>query len=89
MIRAVKLAGSQAALGRAIGRRQSAIWNFLQTGRPDPEACADIERETGVRAAALRPDLAAIFGRVDRVHIRQTSAQRFQARAKTWAVDAS
>ena len=63
MAEAVKIAGSQSALGRVIGRNQSTIHSWA-SGRTkvSPQFCADIERATGgkVRRCDLRPD---VFGR--------------------------
>lgn len=59
--RAVDVAGGQSALARKIGTRQSLIWHWLERSKKGVPAewCQPIERETGVLAAELRPDLFA------------------------------
>jgi len=55
---AVRVAGSQSAFGRLIGRRQSTVRDWLRLGKPLPgEYVLDVERQTGVSRHALRPDL--------------------------------
>jgi hypothetical protein len=42
LMRACEIAGGQVALGREIGRRQSTIWDWLQSGLiTDIEAISD------------------------------------------------
>jgi DNA-binding transcriptional regulator YdaS (Cro superfamily) len=58
--RAVEIAGSQDALARRIGVRQSLISMWKHRGRVPAEYCPDIERATSgaVRCEDLRPDVA-------------------------------
>ncbi len=63
---AVKLAGGQSALGRAIGKRQSSVREWLLPGgRVPAEMCGPISAATGGRVTVqhLRPD---VFGHPDR-----------------------
>ena len=55
--RAVRVAGSQSALGRLLGKRQSTIQGWLKTGRVSPEYVLQVERVTGISRHELRPDL--------------------------------
>lgn len=56
---AVRRAGGQAALGRAIGRSQPTVWAWLfETGRVSAEDAIAIQRVTGVPAADICPALA-------------------------------
>ena len=56
--RAIEKAGSQSALGRLIGKRQSVISDWLRFGRGVPaEFVLKIETATGVSRHDLRPDL--------------------------------
>lgn len=55
--KAVRAAGSQSALGRLIGRRQSTVREWLLAGRVSPEAVLQVEAATGVSKHDLRPDL--------------------------------
>ena len=58
--RAIKLAGGQSALGRAIGKQQSVVRDWLVRRKRAPaEACGPIETATGVTRAELRPDIYA------------------------------
>ncbi len=55
---AVQVAGSQAALARAVGVKQGHVWDWLfVSGRPPPATCPAIEQATGVRCERLRMDL--------------------------------
>ncbi len=58
--RACEVVGGQSALGRAIGKKQSTIWNWLQRGVP-AEECPAIESATSGKVTRydLRPD---VFG---------------------------
>jgi len=58
---AIDVVGSQAALGRATGRSQNAVWHALKVGRVTAEFAADIDRATHGRIpkTRLRPD---VFG---------------------------
>ena len=59
--RAIDAAGSQSALAKMIGVRQSVLWYWLtgsKKGVP-AEYCAAIEAVTGVRKDELRPDVFA------------------------------
>jgi DNA-binding transcriptional regulator YdaS (Cro superfamily) len=57
--RAIKIAGSQGLLARAIGRRQSDVWYWLHKRNAcvPAEVCELIEKATGVPREELRPDL--------------------------------
>ena len=64
--RAVKLAGGQSPLARAIREAgvaritQGHVWSWLNRRRSAPaEVCAAIEAATGVTRAELRPDIYA------------------------------
>jgi len=56
---AIRLAGSEAKLGKATGYSQHAIWKAKRRGSVTPEMALAIERAVGVRKEILRPD---IFG---------------------------
>lgn len=58
--KACEIMGGQAALGRALGRSQSTVWNWLQRGIPSDE-CPAVEAATNgaVTRYDLRPD---VFG---------------------------
>jgi DNA-binding transcriptional regulator YdaS (Cro superfamily) len=63
LMKACEIAGGQLALGREIGRKQSTIWDWLQTGLiTDVDAVLRIEKATGVSRHKLRPDLSYAFG---------------------------
>ena len=58
LAKAVRIAGSQSAFGRLIGKRQSVIHDWLRENYPVPaELCRTIEAATGVSIHELRPDL--------------------------------
>jgi DNA-binding transcriptional regulator YdaS (Cro superfamily) len=62
LIRAIRIAGGQAALARACGGRikQQHVWNWLHRDRQVPAECVlAIERATGGRVTRheLRPDI--------------------------------
>lgn len=64
--KAVEIVGNPNRLAKAIDRRQSTVWGWIQRGWPSPDACVEIERATGgkVKAAdllkpALKPRAAA------------------------------
>lgn len=58
---AVRKAGSQLAFGRAIGRRQSVVHDWLREGRPLPaELVLRVEFLFGISRHALRPDIYPI-----------------------------
>jgi DNA-binding transcriptional regulator YdaS (Cro superfamily) len=59
LIRAIELAGSQSALARQIGAKQSTVWYwlFLSTRGVPPEAAVKIEKAVGIPRQELRPDL--------------------------------
>lgn len=61
IIRAIKIAGSEAKLGAATGYSQHAIWQAKRKGRVSAEMAVRIERATQglVSKAELRPDLFA------------------------------
>ncbi|MBP6018774.1 MAG: helix-turn-helix domain-containing protein [Burkholderiaceae bacterium] len=55
--RAISIAGSQAALGRLLGKSQPLIHKWLGSPNPlRPEHCLSIERAVGVTRQDLRPD---------------------------------
>jgi DNA-binding transcriptional regulator YdaS (Cro superfamily) len=54
---AVRNAGSQVALGRLIGKRQSVIFGWLRAGRLPAEHVLKVEAATGVSRHDLRPDI--------------------------------
>lgn len=55
--RAVRAAGSQSALGRFIGKRQSTIRDWLVRGVVPAEFVQVVEVATGIEKEELRPDL--------------------------------
>ena len=56
--RAVRVAGSQSALARAIGTTQATVWKWLNKGLPiTPKLVLAIEVATGISRHDLRPDL--------------------------------
>ena len=67
LIKAIEMAGSQSALGRAIGEPQQQIWKWLNPpvnsrvppGQVPPDRCPAIERATdgSVTCEELRPDV--------------------------------
>jgi DNA-binding transcriptional regulator YdaS (Cro superfamily) len=58
---AIRVAGSQSAFGRMIGRPQSTIHGWLQKNLPLPaEHVLTVERHTGISRHRLRPDLYPI-----------------------------
>lgn len=59
LARAIKAAGSQAALASAIGVSQQAISFWVKRGMAPAEKVVAIEKATGVTRQELRPD---IFG---------------------------
>jgi DNA-binding transcriptional regulator YdaS (Cro superfamily) len=62
---AVRRAGGQTQLASLLGVRQSTLREWLVVnGKPVPEKCPEIERHTGVRCEALRPD---VFGALSRL----------------------
>lgn len=66
---AVRRAGSQSALARAIGTSQATVWKWLNKDLPvTPALVLKIEATTGVSRYGLRPD---VFGPAPAV----TSAQ--------------
>lgn len=55
---AVRVAGSQSAFGRMIGKRQSVVFGWLRANRPLPaEYVLKVEEVTGISRHDLRPDL--------------------------------
>ena len=58
---AIRKAGSQAKLGKAIGKTQNAIHQALKRGSVTAEMAVSIERATEgeIRKEQLRPDLFA------------------------------
>lgn len=58
LLRAIKVAGSQSAFGRLIGRNQSTVHDWVRLGRPlPPEYVLKVEELTGVSRHDLRPDI--------------------------------
>jgi len=55
--RAVRDAGSQAAFGRKVGKRQSTVREWLKAGRVSPTEVLAVEAATGVSRHDLRPDI--------------------------------
>lgn len=57
--RAIEVAGGQSPLAAKLGIRQSLIWYWLHRSKKGvaAEYCMAIERETGVPAHELRPDI--------------------------------
>jgi DNA-binding transcriptional regulator YdaS (Cro superfamily) len=55
---AVRIAGSQSAFARLIGKRQSTVAEWLKGAKPLPaEYVLKVEAETGISRHELRPDL--------------------------------
>lgn len=55
---AIKLAGGQAALARACGITQAAVWKWTRVQKRVPaEYVAMVEAASGVPRSELRPDL--------------------------------
>lgn len=70
---AVKAAGSQSALAKAIGRRQASVWEWCTvTGRVSAEDAIAIERVTGVPAEAINPALHE-YAQLRRIKIRKAA----------------
>ncbi len=64
LTRAIEEAGSQSALARILGTRQSTVSSWLHSGSPLPtEYVLTVERELGISRHFLRPDLSEIFSR--------------------------
>lgn len=58
LAQAVRIAGSQSAFGRMIGRSQASVHDWLRKKMPLPaEHVLKVEAETGVSRHDLRPDL--------------------------------
>jgi len=58
LARAIRLAGSQSAFGRLIGKRQSVVHDWLKRGLPLPaEHVLAVEAATGISRYDLRPDV--------------------------------
>jgi DNA-binding transcriptional regulator YdaS (Cro superfamily) len=54
---AVLVTGTISNLADRIGAGRSTVGNWVMRGRVPAEHCPAIERETGVRCEALRPDV--------------------------------
>lgn len=55
---AVKIVGSQSAMGRLLGVSQAAVWRWIQHAKPvPPEHVLAVEAATGIAKEELRPDL--------------------------------
>ncbi len=60
LARAVRVAGSQSAFARIIGRNQSVVYGWLKAGKHLPvEYLEVVRKETGLSNHDLRPD---VFG---------------------------
>ncbi|WP_328277706.1 transcriptional regulator [Sphingobium sp.] len=58
LARAVRVAGSQSAFGRLIGRNQSTVHDWLSEDKPLPaEHVLAVEEATGISRHDLRPDI--------------------------------
>lgn len=56
LTKAIRIAGSEAALAKAIGRSQASVWEWSKvTGRVSAEDAVAIERATGVPAETISP----------------------------------
>ena len=55
--KAIKIAGAQTKLSKAIGSSQQNISYWLRTGKVAPDKVILIERVTGVSRHELRPDI--------------------------------
>ena len=55
--KAVRLAGHQSALARAVNVSPQAVQQWVESGRVSHKKVIDVERATGVSRAELRPDL--------------------------------
>lgn len=57
--RAIAIAGSEAKLGRMLGKSQNAIWSAKRKGRVSAEIAIGVHRVTNgiIAKEALRPDL--------------------------------
>lgn len=59
LAQALRTAGGQAALARAIGRKQASVWEWEnKTGRVSAEDALKIETAFGVPAESINPALA-------------------------------
>jgi DNA-binding transcriptional regulator YdaS (Cro superfamily) len=56
-LQAVRVAGSKAALARALGVRVESLYSWERSGRVPAERVIQLYRLTGVTPHALRPDL--------------------------------
>lgn len=54
---AIKDAGSQVALAKAVNKTQSAISNYLKKGSVPADVALEIERTTGVPRTRLNPSV--------------------------------
>lgn len=60
--RAADIVGTPTALAKAIGRRQSTVWEWMKRGWPAPNACQAIEAATHGQVTAaelLQPAMDA------------------------------
>ena len=56
--KAVKVAGGQTALARAVDAKQVNIWSWLnRSKRTPPEYVIPVEKATGIPRHELRPDI--------------------------------
>lgn len=70
---ALKKAGGQSALAKAIGRRQASVWEWDKvTGKVSAEDAIAIEKATGVPAETINPAIRE-YARMRRVKLRRAA----------------
>lgn len=58
LLEAIKIAGSQSALAKALGKKQAHVWFWLNEAKKFPPAVAvQIEEATGVSRQRFCPDV--------------------------------
>jgi len=55
--RAIRIAGNKNKLALAINASRQLVDYWAKTGKPSPEYCVAISRQTGVPLHELRPDI--------------------------------
>ena len=55
--KAVRLAGNQSALARAVNVSPQAVQQWVESGRVSHKKVIEVERATGVSRTELRPDI--------------------------------
>jgi len=56
--KAVKIVGSQSAMGRLLGVSQAAVWRWMRQGKAvPPEHVLSVEAATNISKHDLRPDI--------------------------------